>query len=88
MSISEFFEAWPRFCNLIETHLLSPDKLDIADSFCSHFRTIVARMDFSLRFPLYLKYNIYIQQLFIQQSNQFSPAIFHREVWNNIVDES
>ena len=88
MSIAEFFEAWPRLCNLIETHLLSPDKSAIADAFRSHFNTIISRTDFSSRFHLYLKYDIHIRQLFIQHSSRFSPAIFHVDLWNSIVDDA
>ena len=88
MSIAEFFEAWPRFCNLIETHLLSPDKVDIANAFRAHFKTLTSRTDFSSRFHLYLRYDIHIRQLFIQQSSQFSPAFFHRDLWNTIVDDA
>lgn len=88
MSIAEFFEAWPRFCDLIERYLLSPDKLDIAAAFRLHFKGITSRTDFSMDFPLYLKYDIHIRQRFVQFSDQFTPASFQVDVWNSIVDRS
>ena len=88
MSVVEFFEAWPRLCSLIELHLLSPDKKAIADAFRTHFNTIISRTDFPGRFRLYLQYDIHIRQMYIQHSHELSPANFHRDVWNSIVDNA
>ena len=88
ITVPEFFEAWPGLCNLIESHLLSPDKRAIADAFRSHFTTITRCSDFSSRFPLYVQYDIRIRELYVQQSSHFSPALFHQEVWHQIVDSA
>lgn len=85
MSLSDFIEAWPRFCSLIERYLPGPNSKGIADRFRTHFSFIVSRTDFTANFPLYLAYDIHIRQHFILHHEEFSPADWHQPIWNDIV---
>lgn len=85
MSLSDFIEAWPRFCSLIERYLPGPDSKGIADRFRAHFSFIVSRTDFTANFPLYLAYDIHIRQHFILHHEEFSPADWHQQIWEDIV---
>src|ERR1700722_2960554 len=69
ISFSDFAEAWPRLCGMIEQYLASPHRAVIAATFKKHYEFIASRNNFAAKFKLFILYDIHIHQSYIQNSS-------------------
>lgn len=87
MSLSDFMEAHPRLCNMIEQYLPGPDSRAIAGLWRMHYAYIIGRSDFAGKFRHYLAYDIRLRQHYVNHSDTFSPAHFQTGIWDDIMDQ-
>lgn len=86
MSPQDWLHAHPRLIACIRQFL--PGSVnEVADMWASHFNLIYNRVNFFLKFHLYLVYNIRLHRRYVYDTS-FNPATWQSAVWDQIVEDA
>ena len=86
MTSQDWLHAHLRFVSCIRQFLPGPAN-DVADMWACHFNLIYNRVDFFLKFHLYLAYDIRLCRHYVYDTS-FNPASWQSVVWDQIVEDA
>ena len=86
MSAQDWLHAHPRLVTCIRQFL--PGSADeVADMWAAHFDLIYNRINFFLKFHLYLAYDIRLRRRYVYDTS-FNPATWQTAVWDQIIEDA
>jgi hypothetical protein len=86
ISIEQWREASSHLVRMCSRYLSigsgsAEDREVAAGQWSQHFEQIKDQVDFTKHLDLYLKYDIYICQMWVSQTAEFNPGVFHSGVY-------
>ena len=86
MTSQDWLHAHPHLVSCICQFLPGPAN-DVADMWACHFNLIYNRVDFFLKFHLYLAYDIRLHRRYVYDTS-FNPASWQSAVWDQIIEDA